>query len=78
MAKGNTYTKNDNTAFTVGELYDILLGVKLTKPNVWSKISKKPVKMSVDEEGNGYGKLFSVDISISNGILLWPADTELA
>ena len=66
---GKSYSSPKNLPLTGAALLDVL-STKVPK-----ELLSKPILMSIDEEGNGFGKLYQIDIS-NNGIILWQADVQ--
>ena len=65
--KDKSYCMQNNTPLTGSSLLDILSN------KVPEEVLSKPILMSIDEEGNGFGKLYQIDIT-NVGITLWPAE----
>lgn len=67
--KTGTFSKKDNTPFTVLELRALLNDIP-------EKLTNKPVLMYSDEEGNSIGKLYAVEVKKDGQVTLTPADAE--
>ena len=74
--KAQSLGRTDNKPLTLEDFLGILRPL-VGDPKTWTQIKDKPVRMSCDEEGNGFGKLYAVDISKTGQVTLWPADTQI-
>ena len=70
-----SYGRKDNKPMTLKDFLVVLGQLQQENPKAYGKIINKPIKMSCDEEGNGFGKLYSVEIG--SEITLWPADAVM-
>jgi hypothetical protein len=73
-----SYAIKGNKPVTFADLLGIADKIRTDlSPKAYAKLLKQPVTISSDEEGNGFGKLWQVDVDEKGGqILFWPADAQ--
>lgn len=74
--KEQSLARADNKPLTPKDLLEILRPL-VGDPKTWEKIKDQPIKVFGDEEGNTYGDLYSVAVSKTGQITLWPGDIKI-